>query len=93
MAQVYNVSLDLNKRSYVVFDLSKRYQVTPPGSTFVVSSSINSSTNTTNALGPQHVVQIQANSIARLEEKKAEELRLANLKAEEEKRARWRKEE
>lgn len=71
--------------------------------TVPVSTPVTSSTNSATAPFSQHLPPVPLSgsyvpstfSAARsaIDEKKAEEQRLANLKAEEEKRARWKKEE
>jgi hypothetical protein len=52
-----------------------------------------SGTSTTNAFGQHHVQSFPPTFRSTVDEKKTEEQRLATFKVEEEKRARWKKEE
>jgi hypothetical protein len=59
----------------------------------VASSNFATPTNTTNSLGQHHLQSFPSPYRSAVDEKKAEEQRIASHKAEEEKRARWKKEE
>lgn len=59
----------------------------------VSSSTFASGTSTTNALGQHHVQSFPTTFKSPVDEKKADDQRVVNLKVEEEKRSRWKKEE
>ncbi|XP_021950722.2 BRD4-interacting chromatin-remodeling complex-associated protein isoform X2 [Folsomia candida] len=73
--------------------LSNENATTSASNMVVSSSTFASGTSTTNALGQHHVQSFPTTFKSPVDEKKADDQRVVNLKVEEEKRSRWKKEE